>query len=196
MRRRRRRGKRLLTRKQRASAGGDGEVGEAGGGDAGATMLPSWQCQSNPNLAAQWPRLDAPNSVDLSAEPAPAASEEPSRPEPDRNELRPYWAAEPAAEDLATRPAAEQPSVETHSHPDGLPEPGADATPERARRGSTVREPANFAVSGRPPSAVPEPEQSSSSTPELPPPPAESRDEPEPPRRTGWWSRRFASNKS
>jgi ribonuclease E len=117
------------------------------------------------------------------------------------------------------QPAAEQPPAPTQSPPEhadtpaaeaaasrAQPEPPPAAEPEPPRRRSTVREPAPFSFGGeRPaesvtpaapsPAAAPEP-AASEATPE----PAAQSPGPEPeasnqPRRSGWWSRRFAGGK-
>ncbi|HXW28929.1 MAG TPA: ribonuclease E/G, partial [Xanthobacteraceae bacterium] len=81
------------------------------------------------------------------------------------------------------------------------PTPGETTTrePERARRGSTVREPAPYFQGADVTASSPAPLVST--PPSEPPGPAESpkpqtEEPPDQPRRTGWWSRRFAATKT
>jgi ribonuclease E len=110
----------------------------------------------------------------------------------------------PLAHDEAPPAHDEAPPAQAEAPP-AQPEPPA-AEPEPSRRRSTVRERAPFLFGGdrpaepaasEPPSAAPAPEPfAASSTPEpaAPVPTPESAD-PNQPRKTGWWSRRFAGGK-
>jgi ribonuclease E len=102
----------------------------------------------------------------------------------------------PPPEDLVTEPMnAEGQAMPAKATAEPVARPETLPEPERARRGSTIREPAPFAIEDLP--APPPPESSASSAdPDAGTTPlSQTQDKPEPPRRTGWWSRRFASNK-
>jgi ribonuclease E len=102
-------------------------------------------------------------------------------------------------------PATPVPAIPAEPFPDETvpsePTPG-DATasePERVRRGSTVREPAPYFFGSEAAPSSPAPLGSNPAS--EPPGPAESpkpqTEEPsDQPRRTGWWSRRFAATKT
>jgi ribonuclease E len=111
-------------------------------------------------------------------------------------------AGEPPAPPQSPLPHAEVPPAQAEAPP-AQPEP-PPAEPEPPRRRSTVREPAPFFLGGdrpaesaapEPPRPAPAPEPAAPSTAAEPADPASEADAPNQPRRTGWWSRRFAADK-
>jgi ribonuclease E len=135
--------------------------------------------------------FEAAPSFEPELDSAVADVDRPSAPHPAYAE--PVAQEHPAPPELAAQP---EPTPAQAEAPPAQPEP-PPAEPEPPRRRSTVREPAPFSFGGErpaesaasepPPAPAPEPVASN-------PAPTESAD-PNQPRKTGWWSRRFAGGK-
>jgi ribonuclease E len=134
----------------------------------------------------------------------PAAPAHHGYAEPVADEQPPAPPQSPQAPPEPAPAQAEAPPAQAEAPPAQPEPPPAEAEPPRRR--STVREPAPFvfgsdrppeSAAPEPPPAAPEPEPAASSP--MPDPAAETSapevDAPNQPRRTGWWSRRFAGGK-
>jgi ribonuclease E len=92
------------------------------------------------------------------------------------------------AHELVATPSTEPELKEAVADLDASPPPVAAAEPEPARRRSTVREPAPIATA----EAAPVPAQPAPPAPEPVVVETNAAPEDDRPRKTGWWSRRFA----
>jgi ribonuclease E len=102
-----------------------------------------------------------------------------------------------ASEPIRSEPIPSDPGEAVSSEP--MPGDATAREPERARRGSTVREPAPyfFGADVAPSSPAPlasNPASESPGSAESPKP--QTEEPPDQPRRTGWWARRFAATKT
>jgi ribonuclease E len=133
------------------------------------------------------PELDS-AVADFDRPPAPARPE-PVAAEPPPAQPQESWgpAAAPPAPTAPPPARAEVPPAEAEVPP---------LEPQQPRRRSTVREPAPLYFGGRPAeSAAPEPPPPAPAPEPAAPSPAPEVAAPNQPRRTGWWSRRFAGDK-